>query len=1006
MRTPPSAAVLKIAGPLSACAALVFLSALRGQAQSAPSATPNSAQPSTANRGADSTIEPPPVVALPPFEVRTDQDQGYAAQNTTSGSRLNTNLADTPAAISVFTKELIEDIAATDLEGIAEYAINTRNNLLDGGRGSLTNNDPIIEVRGISAGGGGGRFTNFFKSSITQDTFNMERTELTRGPNSVLFGVGQPSGGFNVATKKADVRQPRREVSYRLGSHQQSRTTLDLNHPLVGNKLALRLNAVYEDRNDWRAFAYRNDQRWQLAGRWQLAANTRLDVEFEHGNRNYATPSQAGVLDSLTPWIAAGRKIDTTPGHPTAPPAAVTAANAALAAGGMQLVSTGNSLVYDTTSGIVYNVARQSVSAPAGETPGLPAVAGEDNPMIFDFDLVPREVFLGGPAYGTSNRFTRTTATFSHELIKNLFLEAAFNREVVHNFSREVLPRTIQVDTNAFLPGGAANPNAGRTYAEQILSLRNRDTAADDLRFTASYDYDFTVRPQGVARWLGRHRLAALYLTRDDAQYSDQQQEFLIENPLVTTTPDNNANRLRRRTYFDLDGPVGLIGLADYRLFPANGLVSQFNNLPIQTAFLPFGQPRDTLEKTITNLYVWQASLLRERLVGTFGYRRDRIRSFDSTASRGPAFGPFAQGVLFPTRNADPSFGSGITRTQGFVAKPLTWLSVFYNHSSSFSLPARTVRVFPDVPSPSAQGETHDLGVKLPLFRNRVFATITYYETSADNQSENTGVGTYVTALNNIWTTLDNAGVLAATGRTLDAERVFANGTTFDRKAKGWEFEFTANPTPNWRLILNFSTNQTIQRDTALELRDYYATHAAFFTEGTRGQLIVNGMPGQLAARAIDATDGVTTIAEQLQSNSISIDDTFVKPDGARQLGAPVAAGNLRTSYTHRAGFLKGVSWGGGARWRGERVLGYTTSEPATREEIRGAATLTVDANITYRRKAGLFGRKLDLTFQLNVNNVLDDDDLIITRTFADGRPRSFSFPVPRQWYLTTTFKF
>ena len=43
-------------------------------------------------------------VLLSPFEVRTDKDTGYVASNTLAGSRLNTKLADTPAAISVLTR--------------------------------------------------------------------------------------------------------------------------------------------------------------------------------------------------------------------------------------------------------------------------------------------------------------------------------------------------------------------------------------------------------------------------------------------------------------------------------------------------------------------------------------------------------------------------------------------------------------------------------------------------------------------------------------------------------------------------------------------------------------------------------------------------------------------------------------------------------------------------------------------------------------------------------------
>lgn len=62
---------------------------------------------------------------LSPFEVRADLDTGYQGMDTASGSRLNTKLNDTPAAISVFTAEFLSDIGATSIADLAKYAANT-----------------------------------------------------------------------------------------------------------------------------------------------------------------------------------------------------------------------------------------------------------------------------------------------------------------------------------------------------------------------------------------------------------------------------------------------------------------------------------------------------------------------------------------------------------------------------------------------------------------------------------------------------------------------------------------------------------------------------------------------------------------------------------------------------------------------------------------------------------------------------------------------------------------
>ena len=65
------------------------------------------------------------VVELSPFEVRAEDDSGYQAMNTTSGSRLATSLKDTAASISPFTPEFLSDIAATNVKNLTNSYLGT-----------------------------------------------------------------------------------------------------------------------------------------------------------------------------------------------------------------------------------------------------------------------------------------------------------------------------------------------------------------------------------------------------------------------------------------------------------------------------------------------------------------------------------------------------------------------------------------------------------------------------------------------------------------------------------------------------------------------------------------------------------------------------------------------------------------------------------------------------------------------------------------------------------------
>src|SRR5689334_14523325 len=63
---------------------------------------------------AESDKDKKDLLTLSPFVVKTTKDSGYFAENTLAGSRLNSNLADLAASITVVTKQQMEDTASLD----------------------------------------------------------------------------------------------------------------------------------------------------------------------------------------------------------------------------------------------------------------------------------------------------------------------------------------------------------------------------------------------------------------------------------------------------------------------------------------------------------------------------------------------------------------------------------------------------------------------------------------------------------------------------------------------------------------------------------------------------------------------------------------------------------------------------------------------------------------------------------------------------------------------------
>jgi outer membrane receptor protein involved in Fe transport len=230
--------------------ALILANAATLPAQVAPGAPPREAAPA--------------VVELSPFEVNTSRDVGYAAENTLAGSRLNARLRDTAGSVSVFTKEFLDDLAITDLQGVLDYSMNSELDTNAWQAGNVQN--PMISgenlltrtsVRGLAASQG----MDYFMSITNMDPYRVGRFEDTRGPNSILFGVGAPGGLLNQTSKTASLARNAGTLRYGAGSWSRSRTEFDLNRVLVRDRLALSVAAVHQENGGWRQFDFQDKER-------------------------------------------------------------------------------------------------------------------------------------------------------------------------------------------------------------------------------------------------------------------------------------------------------------------------------------------------------------------------------------------------------------------------------------------------------------------------------------------------------------------------------------------------------------------------------------------------------------------------------------------------------------------------------------------------------------------------------------------------------------------------
>ena len=241
----------------SAAAIAASVAAFPAAAQDEPVAIGTVRVEATAD---DSTLNPP-------------KDDGYRADAIVTATRTPTELRDVPQSITVVTREQLED---RGVDSMAEAVLYVPGVTFAQGEGNR--DAPVFR--------GNASTSDFFVDGIRddvqyfRDVYNVERVEVLKGPNAMIFGRGGAGGVINRVTKVAEF-DPIRAGSIEVGSHDDYRVTLDLNQPLTDG-FALRLNGVWQDSDSYRDGVFL--QRWGVNPTltWKATDALTVTLGYEH----------------------------------------------------------------------------------------------------------------------------------------------------------------------------------------------------------------------------------------------------------------------------------------------------------------------------------------------------------------------------------------------------------------------------------------------------------------------------------------------------------------------------------------------------------------------------------------------------------------------------------------------------------------------------------------------------------------------------------------------------
>jgi catecholate siderophore receptor len=205
--------------------------------------------------------------------VVTGERVPYGVKATTSATKTATDIKDIPQALTVVSSAQIED---QQLRSVADLL-----NFVPGASyGSGEGNRDQIVLRGNAS------TADFFVDGVRDDVqyfrdfYNVDRVEVLKGPNAMIFGRGGGGGIINRVLKRPTFAATR-AVTASADNWGDLRFTGDIDQPLSPT-VGVRLNAMYEGGDSFRRHVDLKRYGINPTAAFLLGPATRIDLSYEY----------------------------------------------------------------------------------------------------------------------------------------------------------------------------------------------------------------------------------------------------------------------------------------------------------------------------------------------------------------------------------------------------------------------------------------------------------------------------------------------------------------------------------------------------------------------------------------------------------------------------------------------------------------------------------------------------------------------------------------------------
>lgn len=220
------------------------------------------------------------VVEISPFVVTTASDDDGRVTESTSGTLVSRPLDKLPMGIQVVSAEMMRNLDilnADSLNRVVPGLANQNNTTSEG-----TGNNTQYASRGFTVLP---RRNGFAPGGRLYDMTGIDRVEVIRGPNSLLYGQSDAGGIINYITKRPRLRTTtgaRGVVSAAVGNYSFRRVAVDADVTLIPGKLGFRLPASVTDNEREFNFFRNRVLAYNPSLLFRPFANTEISFEYEY----------------------------------------------------------------------------------------------------------------------------------------------------------------------------------------------------------------------------------------------------------------------------------------------------------------------------------------------------------------------------------------------------------------------------------------------------------------------------------------------------------------------------------------------------------------------------------------------------------------------------------------------------------------------------------------------------------------------------------------------------